>query len=293
MIVAFTPCPCLDRTLVLEELRPGKLHRPLRVVERAGGKGLNLVRAVVRLGGEAVALAPLGGWSGAEVRRLAKGEGLPLMALRGPRTRLCHILLPPDGPTEVYEPCPPMGERGLARMVQLAPQGLRVLSGNLPPGLDPEAAVRIFRPYAVDSSPAFAKALGLAHLGVGLIKPNREELARLHPGPPQEAAEALHRTSGVRVLASLGGEGVVYAGPEGVWRARGPGREGNPVGSGDTLLGAFLLGLRAGWPLGETLAFAVAAATANVGRGGGDVSLVEVRALVPAVEVVRAVPGRG
>lgn len=293
MIVAFTPCPCLDRVLVLDELRPGGLHRPQVVVERAGGKGLNLVRAVIRLGGDAVALAPLGGWSGAEIRRLAKEEGLPLRVLRGPKARLCHIFLFPGGPTEVYEPCPGLNARQLARMVHLAPKGLTVLSGNLPPGFEPKQALQILRPFAVDSGPAFAEALGLAHLGVGLIKPNRVELAGLYPGPPQEAAEAIYRASGVRVLASLGEEGAVYAGPEGVWRAWGPIRRGNPVGSGDTLLGAFLLGLEAGWSFGEVLAFAVAAATANVGHGGGDVSLAEVRELLSRVEVRRAVPGGG
>ncbi|MFN4073368.1 MAG: 1-phosphofructokinase family hexose kinase [Thermus sp.] len=294
MIVAFTPCPCLDRVLLLPGLTPRALHRPLGVVERAGGKGLNLVRAVVRLGGKGVALAPLGGWSGAEVRRLARREGLPLAAWRGGRTRLCHILLAPEGPTEVYEPCPPLGLRGLAHMARLAPEGTRVLSGSLPPGLAPEEALRVLKPFAVDSSPAFPAALRLGGgAGVGLIKPNRQELAGLHPGAPQEAAEALHRASGVRVLASLGEEGAVYAGPEGVWWARGPRREGNPVGSGDTLLGAFLLGLEEGWPLGEALAFAVAAATANVGRGGGEVALAEVRELLPSVEVGRGLPGRG
>jgi fructose-1-phosphate kinase PfkB-like protein len=292
MIVAFTPCPCLDRVLLLEGLSPGRVHRPHGVVERAGGKGLNLVRAVTRLGGKVVALAPLGGWSGSRVRSLARKEGLPLVRLPGGPTRLCHILLAPEALLEVYEPCPSRGKEVLRRMARMAPEGVRVLSGSLPAGVEAREALELLRPYAVDSAQAFQAALELGPSTVGLIKPNREELAGLHPGPPGEAAVEIYRSTGVRVLASLGEEGVVYAGPEGVFRSRGPGRRGNPVGSGDTLLGAFLLGRVEGWSLERSLAFAVAAAVANVGRGGGEVDPLEVQGFMEAVEVVRAVPGR-
>ncbi|WP_105318177.1 1-phosphofructokinase family hexose kinase [Thermus tenuipuniceus] len=282
MIVALTPCPCLDRALEVEELRPGALHRPKVVYERAGGKGLNLARAVGRLGGEAVAVAPLGGWAGARLRRLARQERLPLLGVSGPPNRLCHILLHPGGPTELYERCPGPGGSVLRRMARVLPKGLRVLSGNLPSGVEPLEALRLLGPFAVDSSSAFAAAL---QAGVGLVKPNRAELAALRPGDPLEAAQGLFRETGVRILASLGEEGVVYAGPEGLLWARGPRREGNPVGSGDTLLGAFLLGLERGEPIPQALALAVAAGTANVGRGGGDVDPQEVAALIRGVEV--------
>lgn len=282
MILAITPCPCLDRTLEVERLLPGTLHRPRVVSERAGGKGLNLVRAARRLGGEAVAVAPLGGWAGAHLRRLARREGLPLLGVPGPATRLCHILLHPEGPTELYEPCPSLGRRALRRMAEVLPSGLRVLSGSLPQGVAPQEALELLKPFAVDSASAFQAAL---EAGVGLVKPNRGELAALHPGDPLEAALALYRKTGVRVLASLGEEGALYAGPEGLYWATGPKRVGNPVGSGDALLGAFLLAWERRRPLEQALALAVAAGAANVGRGGGDLDLEEVKELVKKVEV--------
>lgn len=290
MIVAITPCPCLDRVLRLEALQPGTQSRPHPVAERAGGKGFNLVRAVVRLGGKAVAVSPLGGWAGREVRRLAEAEGLPLRVLSGPRTRLCHILLHPGGPTELYEPCSPVRPAFWRRLEEAIPPGLRVLSGSLPGGANPNEVLRLFRPYAVDSAAAFGAALDAASLGVELIKPNRHELALLHPGSPLQAVWELHQRSGLRVLASLGEEGAVYAGPEGAWWAIPPLREGNPVGAGDTLLGAFLLATERGLPPERALAFATAAGTASVGRGGGEVEPQEVEALLPKVEVRDVVP---
>ncbi|MGC8904173.1 1-phosphofructokinase family hexose kinase [Thermus sp.] len=287
MILALTPCPCLDRVLHLERpLRRGALHRVARVEALAGGKGLNLVRAVVRLGGEALAVAPLGGVWGEALLGLAREEGLPLRPLPGTGGRACHVLADPKGVTEVYEPCPPVPEGFLEAAARLAAEGgVRVLSGSLPKGLPPEALLEAFRPFAVDSLQAFPKAL---ELGVDLVKPNRKELAALLPGPPLRAARALHRRYGVGVLASLGEAGALYAGPEGAFLARGPRREGNPVGSGDTFLGAFLLARERGEPLPKALAFAVAAAAANVGRGGGRVDREEVAALLKEVEVVEA-----
>jgi fructose-1-phosphate kinase PfkB-like protein len=113
MILALTPCPCLDRILHLEgRLEPHALHRVRLVEEVPGGKGLNLVRAVRRLGGEALALAPLGGYLGERVLALAQEEGLPLLPLPGRAGRACQILWDGEGATEVYEPCPPWDPRG-------------------------------------------------------------------------------------------------------------------------------------------------------------------------------------
>jgi 1-phosphofructokinase len=279
MILALTPCPCLDRILHLEgRLEPHALHRVRLVEEVPGGKGLNLVRAVRRLGGEALALAPLGGYLGERVLALAQEEGLPLLPLPGRAGRACQILWDGEGATEVYEPCPPWALEGLPPL----DEGVKVVAGSLPPGLSPEALLEAFRPQAVDSAALFPAAL---QARVGLIKPNREELRRLAPGEPLEAALRLHRAHGTALLVSLGGEGALYVGEEGVYRAKGPLRWGNPVGSGDTLLGVFLWQRALGKPLEEVLALGVAAATANVGRGGGRIAPEEVATLLQEVEV--------
>jgi fructose-1-phosphate kinase PfkB-like protein len=45
MIVAVALSPALDRTLVVDSLNPGSIHRPLQIVEVVGGKGFNVTRA--------------------------------------------------------------------------------------------------------------------------------------------------------------------------------------------------------------------------------------------------------
>lgn len=281
MIWVWSLCPCLDRILYLDSLKINQLNRPRAVEEVAGGKGLNLLRAHRALGGEGRAFLPLGGWAGEAIRALASQEGLPLAPFSGPPNRLCHILVHGKKATEVYEPCPP-----LRAYWRPAPpeDGLGVLSGSLPPDLSPEEVLEALRPFAVDSASAFAKAL---ELRVGLIKPNREELARLQPGPPLEAARRLFRRYGVRILASLGRKGAFLVGPEGTFWASLPPKEGNPVGSGDALLGGFLAVWVQGGDSERALRYGVAAGWSNVGRGGGRILREEVEEVQWQVRVER------
>ena len=53
--------PSLDVVYVLDAVRTGAIHRPRQVVRLAGGKSLNVSRALVRLGSQVRAVAPLAG----------------------------------------------------------------------------------------------------------------------------------------------------------------------------------------------------------------------------------------
>ena len=56
MILTVSLNPAVDRTSVLEELIPGTVMRTRSTVTRAGGKGINVARAVCAARGEALAL---------------------------------------------------------------------------------------------------------------------------------------------------------------------------------------------------------------------------------------------
>ena len=57
MIVSVAASPSLDRTLVVDEVVVGQIHRHHEACSVAGGKGLNVARAVRALGNEVVAIA--------------------------------------------------------------------------------------------------------------------------------------------------------------------------------------------------------------------------------------------
>jgi len=288
-IVALTPNPAIDRTLTLgNALRPGTLHRVRRVREAAGGKGVNLVRAVVALGGEAVVAGPLAGMGGRAFRELLEREGLAgAMTEVAGETRQCTILLDGGGhPTEINEPGPDVAEDQWRALLAALPEGRVVVSGSIPPGTAPERFGALLGdlppPVTVDGhGPALLAALAS---GAELIAPNLRELAELAAalgldagragsGSPIERALAVasgvRRCFGARVIVTLGETGALLLGA-GAWLARAPAaRAVNPIGSGDCLLGAFLWAEEAGRPEAEALALGVAAGTENARRGGG------------------------
>jgi len=61
MIVTLTPNPSIDRTVLVEDLLPGEVTRASSSRIDPGGKGVNVVRALVRNSHPARAVLPLGG----------------------------------------------------------------------------------------------------------------------------------------------------------------------------------------------------------------------------------------
>ena len=300
-IVALTPNPALDRTLWLERaLEPGTLHRVRRVREAAGGKGVNLARAVAALGGHPVVAGPVAGFNGRKFRALLRRERLAGALTEVPgETRECTIVVGGSRhPTEINEAGPVVDEAVWRALISTLPEGRLVVAGSLPPGLDAGAFGELLAglpgPVTVDAHGA--ALIAALEAGAELVKPNRRELqeaARLldpstDAGDPLDTANLLHRRFGARVLATLGEEGALLVGEE-RWHARAPRVEAsNPIGSGDCLLGAFLWAEEAGEPTERALALAVAAGADNARRGGGGtVDGDAVRSLASAVRPER------
>lgn len=291
MIVALTPSPALDRTVKLAgSLLPGGLNRVGVAHEVAGGKGMNVVRAVTRLGGRAIGAVPLAGENGRTFAARAAAEGIPIVsAPTMGETRCCTIIVQdePAHPTEINEPGARVHEDGWRELScaisQLEPQWLAVC-GTLPPETKPETLLSILAEatsgdrLAVDGGGATLAAA--VRSGVRLISPNLSELAQLchvlgWTERGNHAAARIYNEYGVEVLLSDGANGAGLFGPETLWASPHVPVSGNPIGSGDTLLGAYLSQLSSqdgATPLetrSAALKHAVAAAAANVAVGGG------------------------
>lgn len=253
---------------------------------------MNVVRAVHRLGGKAVGAAPLAGENGRTFAARATAEGLRILAGEAEtETRCCTIVThaEPAHPTEINEPGSVVTEsawRGLLRSVAELHPDVVVVSGTMPPGTEPLGLLETLSSFVpaghivVDGSgETLAAAL---QLGVKLVSPNMAELEQVcrvlgWSERGRAAAARVHSTYGVEVLLSDGQNGAGWFGQSTCWARLGRPVAGNPIGSGDTLLGAFLLRLLSvGEPAGgvaspeaDALRFAVAAAAANVRAGGG------------------------
>lgn len=271
MIITVTPNPSIDRTVTLPgELVRGAVHRVTSVSSEAGGKGVNVARALTLAGIDAVAVLPAGAHDPmlAELRSL--GVAFYAVPVAGAvRTNL--TVTEPDGTTtKINEPgavLTPTEAGELARAVMERAHTARwvVLSGSLPPGL-PESwyseMVGALRAHgcavAVDTSdaPLAALAAGLPSAAPDLVKPNSEELAGLAGVPAASLEDAVSRGDAApvvqaarrlidrgvgAVLATLGAAGAVLVNRDGAWLATPPPiRPRSTVGAGDSSLAGYL-----------------------------------------------------
>ena len=204
MIVTVTPNPSIDRTVTLPSpLTRGAVHRVTSVTSQAGGKGVNVARALTLAGVEALAVLPAATNDPLVTALQAAGVTYRVVPTAEPaRTNL--TITEQDGTTtKINEPGAVLDEATVAALtaaVLEAAEGADwvVMSGSLPPGVPTTwygDVVALLASYpcrvAIDTSDAPLAAL-VASLDRGapdLIKPNAEELAGVL-GLSPEALEA-------------------------------------------------------------------------------------------------------
>jgi 1-phosphofructokinase len=259
VIVTVTLNPSMDRTLRIPALTRGAVHRATSATAEAGGKGVNVSRALSAHGRPTIALVPVSG-SSVQVFTGLLGGATPLETVPiGGEIRVNVTLLEADGTvTKINEPGPPM--RGadvdalLERAAELAARAEWVVgSGSLPPGAPPDFYARLANRasgtarVAIDADGDALRASITSD--VALLKPNHHELEMLaETALPTLAAVIEFATELVRrgvggVLVSLGPDGAVYVDGEGATHAEAQFDDVlNPVGAGDALLAGFLAG---------------------------------------------------
>lgn len=284
LVVTVTPNPSVDRTLEVSSLERGAVLRATSTRIDAGGKGVNVTRALVANGYPSLAVLPLGGGDGEVLSRLLVDGGIPhraVAAAAGTRTNI--TLSEPGGAvTKVNAPGDPLGGAGLAALADtaigaIAGAGWLVLCGSLPPeapasfyaGLVERAHLFGVR-VAVDTSGAPLAAALPARPDV--IKPNLAELAELVGRPLAgvddviAAAEEVRSAGAGAVVVSLGSRGALLIdGGEPALAVPPPVAARSDVGAGDTLLAGFLAAGGAGV---EALRTGVAWAAAAVSLPG-------------------------
>jgi len=257
--VTVTPNPSLDRTLEIDRLTRGAVVRATGSRVEAGGKGVNVARALVAHGHRAKAVLPVGGAEGDHLTRLLHELGLetrPVPISASVRSNVSVI--EPDGTvTKLNAPGPRLTADevdGLSKTVVAELDGVDwvVASGSLPPGVPDDfyarlaadvhaAGVRI----AIDTSGAPLEVALAARPDV--CKPNAEELAAAVGrelstfGEVVEAAQEFRRRGAAAVLVSLGRHGALLVDGQQASHAETPPLVPlSNVGAGDATLSGFL-----------------------------------------------------
>jgi 1-phosphofructokinase family hexose kinase len=295
MIICITPNPAIDRTLTLTQLNPGEVHRAEKVMIAAGGKGLNVARAIRVLGGQPWCMGFLGGHAGRLLADLAQEEGLDCSwTWTKTETRNCVILVSSHADaTVINEPGAPVTSSDWLRLqkdvLQASAEATFVcLSGSLPPA----ASMDDFRGFLdmlvqsgkqvwVDTSGASLDE-ALAQPGI-CVKVNGSEISKSLGFEVKDEGSAARAFNilGARGIAACvitqGAAGAFLCTEEGRWHAQGPSvHVVSTVGSGDSFFGGLVSALDHNRDWQDALRDAVAAGTANtLSAGGGRFSMQE------------------
>jgi 1-phosphofructokinase family hexose kinase len=263
----------------------GDIHRPTGFVEVAGGKGLNVARAALALGGDVRAVALLRGHTGKWLAEMLSAEGVPteLVWTHGEnRASLSVADRETGGLTEFYEHGSEVPAASWTELMQAvsetwAPGGWLTISGSLPRGAPDGYHDLVAEARAAGVHVALdAEGERLRHaLGAGpdVVKVNASEAGELLGIPTSRRDEALAAAQKLRALAggnghaglvTRGADGVVLAAPDGsLYEGRLYVRGRYPVGSGDAFLAGLVTALDRGEPWDAALRLALGAGTAN------------------------------
>jgi len=253
-----------------------------------GGGGINVARAIRKLGGQATALVAIGGATGAHLLQLLALEGVPTVAFQGPGETRQSMTVNEDSSGEQLRfvmPGPSWSQadvaRGLNSIDQAAGDGtFVVLSGSQPPGVAKDFPTILAEHVAgrqahliVDTSgPALQHLAERAHDAIHVLRMDGEEAEGLAGRPLPERADSagfarvlVDRGVARNVIVARGADGSVLVSNDGAWHCVAPKVKVNSkVGAGDSFVGAFTLSAARGEPLQSSLQLGVAAASAAV-----------------------------
>ncbi len=280
-IATLTLNPALDKTLDVEAVVAERKLRGANPRLDPGGGGVNVARAVAKLGGAASAIYCAGGPTGEMLKTRLEAETIAQhrVPVAGWTRENLTVNETSTGLQYRFGAPGPRMTRGefeaVLTTLDAVSADILVLSGSLPEGVAADAYARIASragstKVLVDTSgPALKAALGS---GLFLIKPNLRELASL-VGRDIETEDHLVRAArglvsqgaAEIVLVSLGAAGALLATERGATRILAPTvRPASKIGAGDSMVAGFALSLARGWTIEAAGRYAVAAGAAAV-----------------------------
>jgi len=270
MIITLTPNPSVDRAFAVESLGFDGVHRATDVRADAGGKGINISRALQAQRIASRAIFPCGGRDGAVLRGLLDSAQVPYSAVEiAGEIRSNVTVADVSGQTlKVNAPGPTLAPNEVDALIaevesaaQMTPSAQYVVAaGSLAPGMPADFYAKLGSAlrksdsagqtkFVVDASgDALRQAVASAAPGeLWMIKPNHEELQELSGLPCQTVGEIVAAGRAViadgvtQLLVSLDAHGALLVTADQVWWAGGPPLTPvSTVGAGDLTLAGFL-----------------------------------------------------
>jgi len=284
-IVTLTMNPAIDVNTQVQHVVAERKLRCGPARHEPGGGGINVSRAIRKLGGQSLAIYPCGGWTGRMLENLLSAEELDQQVLPVQEACRQNFTVMEKSTSRLYRfvsPGPRLSQAEWRKCLE-AVERLEgkvkyvVASGSLPVGV-PEDFYRQLasrlkgrRVQVIVDTKGEALRQAAAE-GVFLLKPNIDELRQLagreltdEVAQEKAARQLIELGKSEVVLVSLGAGGLLLVTKDGSERVAAP-----PVpirsraGAGDSMVAGVVLGLSRDYTLAQAVRFGVAAGSAAV-----------------------------
>jgi 1-phosphofructokinase family hexose kinase len=311
MIITVTLNAAIDKTLAVPNFRIGRRHRSTEQRTMAGGKGVNVARALKTLGQPVIATGLAGGPTGTRIAEQLTEEAIlsDFVRIREESRTSTAVIDPTSGEqTEINERGPEATEGELSlfrdKLLYLAKGAdICVFAGSLPRGVDSGVYAELIHRLAgsgvmtvVDSE---GEPMHLAlRAGPDLVSPNATEAEAL---VGHEFRDEQDHLFALYELCELGAREAIITHADGCYALIGRDRERalysvqidalepvSAIGAGDVFLAGYLAAAYGGRGFEERLRFAVACGAQSTQHfGAGVLDPREVERVEAEVEVTR------
>jgi 6-phosphofructokinase 2 len=281
-IITITFNPCIDKSTSVPALVPEKKLKCAAPKLEPGGGGINVARAIKKLGGEATAIYPSGGYTGKYFNALMENENVPAIIIEIKNETRENVIVLDESTNQQYR----FGMPGTELMKNEWRQCLHIVeemndvefivaSGSLPPGVPQDVFARI----AIIAKKKKAKLIvdtsgeALQHAadeGVYMLKPNLGELGSLigkeyinKEEAVDTAKSIINKGSCEIIIVSMGQGGAILITKKDAYHVNSPKiKMKSTVGAGDSMVAGIVLSLSRKKNLKETVQYGVACGTA-------------------------------
>lgn len=306
MIVTVTINAAVDRTIIVKNLEKGKVQHGKLISALPGGKGLNVARALKKLGNKVLVTGFVGGKNGEYIIEKLEKEGInfDFVKIKGD-SRECLTIIDSETNiiTEINEDGPIVTQKELEKLIKkienFKPKPkLIVFSGSVPPCLKNDIYKQLIKIAKKREIKTVLDAKEI-YLEEGIkekpfiIKPNKIEAEFLLKHPLNTKEQILHGIKffldkGIKIVAiSFDKHGAFIGTSEGIWEFIAPTvKTVNTVGSGDVYLAGLINGIIKNQSIIESGKLAIACGTANtLCQGAGIFKKSDIKKLLPLIKI--------
>ncbi|MBS1914719.1 MAG: 1-phosphofructokinase family hexose kinase [Bacteroidetes bacterium] len=281
-IITVTLNPAIDKSTFVDVLVPEKKMKCAKPFFEPGGGGVNVARAIRKLGGDATAVYLAGGYTGKFYRHLLDEEKIQSIVVEIAQHTRENLIVQDRSSNLQYRfgmPGPVISEPEwkmlLAELEKIENISYLVASGSVPEGIPTDIFARIAKIAKKKNARFIADTSGeaLKHAadeGVYLLKPNLRELSslagkeELNMELVNKVANEILSTKKCEVLIVSTGESGALLFTRDFSRQITPPvvKRKSTVGAGDSMVGGIVYSLSQGNDLFEAVQFGVACGTA-------------------------------